>query len=245
MIKKQNEAYSPEFFNKSTRSPEGTQSPFAERLRNVRKGKVNGFRNWSQERLSRELNTSKSTYGYYENSKSLPDASKIAHIASLYNVSADYLLGLTDDPNPLYVEPVIEVNFSEKCICTLKEIASSKMESEVFERLILNKGFSKLLRYIDTYLTFSHRIDAEIKEEFDRTYIDVTHINLANNRYILPTVLPEEKVKVSDIYLAKIEETILKIMKEIARESSYEYRKKLKRIIELEYSLKQNIEEDD
>lgn len=46
------------------------------------------------------LKIDQSTYGKYELGKREPDAEMLTKIAELYNVSVDYLLGLTDIKNP-------------------------------------------------------------------------------------------------------------------------------------------------
>ena len=46
------------------------------------------------------LKIDQSTYGKYELGKREPDAEMLTKIAELYNVSVDYLLGLTDTKNP-------------------------------------------------------------------------------------------------------------------------------------------------
>lgn len=68
----------------------------AERLRKLRKKKKE-----SQEHISEVLGYKKGTYGTYENARYLPDAYTIRELAKYYNVSSDYLLGLSDTPNLL------------------------------------------------------------------------------------------------------------------------------------------------
>lgn len=62
------------------------------RLRGLRKD-----RKHKQEVLCIELKCRKSTISLYENNKRLPDIYTLKKIAEFYNVSTDYLLGLTDE----------------------------------------------------------------------------------------------------------------------------------------------------
>ena len=52
----------------------------------------------SQESAAKGLNIAMPTYCRYEYGQREPNATTIAAIARLYHVSADYLLGITDDP---------------------------------------------------------------------------------------------------------------------------------------------------
>jgi transcriptional regulator with XRE-family HTH domain len=50
------------------------------------------------EDIERELGISKRAYLYYESGDREPNLEKQKALCDLFNVSADYLLGLTDDP---------------------------------------------------------------------------------------------------------------------------------------------------
>lgn len=54
----------------------------------------------TQESLAEQLMIHKKNLTLYENGKSEPSADVLSRIASVLGVSADYLLGLTDDPAP-------------------------------------------------------------------------------------------------------------------------------------------------
>lgn len=63
----------------------------------------------TQDELSAILNINKHSISSYEREKSEPpDALKVS-IAKYFHVSIDYLLGLTDDPNPYEVKRNIVV----------------------------------------------------------------------------------------------------------------------------------------
>ena len=64
---------------------------FPSHLRELR-----GERGVSQESLARDLGVSKSTIGLYESGDTLPDAQTLRDLAKYFNVSADWLLGLSD-----------------------------------------------------------------------------------------------------------------------------------------------------
>lgn len=64
---------------------------FAERLKELRLEKGVG-----QNKLARDLNLSNASISYWENCKQEPTASAIYKIAEYFDVSADYLLGITN-----------------------------------------------------------------------------------------------------------------------------------------------------
>ncbi|WP_083512079.1 helix-turn-helix domain-containing protein [Amphibacillus sediminis] len=66
---------------------------FRKRLRELREAK--GFK---QEYLAKALNISTSAYGYYEQGRNEPALETLIKLAQTFNVSTDYLLGLTDIP---------------------------------------------------------------------------------------------------------------------------------------------------
>ena len=68
---------------------------FTERLRKLR-----GER--SQREVAEGIGITQQTYGRYENGARKPDLEIIEAMARYHEVSADYLLGLNEDPTPDY-----------------------------------------------------------------------------------------------------------------------------------------------
>ena len=64
---------------------------FGKRLKELRK--ANGY---TIEQFADMVGISKSTLGYYENDKRMPDIEILARIADTLNVNADYLIGRTN-----------------------------------------------------------------------------------------------------------------------------------------------------
>ena len=65
------------------------------RLKSLRK--ENGY---TQEDVAKKLGLTKSAYGYYEQGKTVPDAHTLSKLANIFDVSTDYILGLTDEEKP-------------------------------------------------------------------------------------------------------------------------------------------------
>ena len=53
-----------------------------------------------QQQIANAIGVSLRTYQRFEHGEREPTASTIIALAKFYGVSADYLLGLTDNPNP-------------------------------------------------------------------------------------------------------------------------------------------------
>ena len=65
---------------------------FGERLRELRKEKGIG-----QNALAEKIRVSNASISYWETGKQEPCASAICKLAEYFNVTTDYLLGVTDD----------------------------------------------------------------------------------------------------------------------------------------------------
>lgn len=70
-------------------------SVFSTTLSNLRKEKK-----LNQRKVAQELGVSQALLSHYENGLREPKLELVAKICDYYDVSADYLLGRTDDPNP-------------------------------------------------------------------------------------------------------------------------------------------------
>ena len=57
-------------------------------------------KNISRQRFARELSISISTLSGYENGKRLPNLETLKTFAAYFQVSVDYLIGFTDNPDP-------------------------------------------------------------------------------------------------------------------------------------------------
>ncbi|MGG0757289.1 helix-turn-helix domain-containing protein [Brevibacillus laterosporus] len=72
---------------------------YGERIREQRK-KLN----LTMKELGRRINVAESTVSGYESETRKPDIEIIKKLSDLFEVSSDYLLGLTDDPS-LFIKP--------------------------------------------------------------------------------------------------------------------------------------------
>ena len=56
---------------------------------------------YSQAQLAKRLDVTRSSVNAWEMGLSMPTTQYVVTLAKLFHVSADYLLGLTDEPRPL------------------------------------------------------------------------------------------------------------------------------------------------
>jgi transcriptional regulator with XRE-family HTH domain len=68
---------------------------YGERLRLLRK--VNRL---TMEEVGKRLGIAKSSYAGYESESRMPPLDKLQKLAQMYDVSTDYILGITEDPDP-------------------------------------------------------------------------------------------------------------------------------------------------
>ena len=68
---------------------------FNERLKFFREKK-----GYTQDEIATKLNISRQSVSKWENGISIPDTLVLGRIADFFNVSVDYLLGLTDQKKP-------------------------------------------------------------------------------------------------------------------------------------------------
>jgi len=67
-------------------------SKFSERLKDLRLEKE-----LSQRQLSRETGVSQNAIAHWENEKRVPNANAVIKLADYFNVTTDYILGITND----------------------------------------------------------------------------------------------------------------------------------------------------
>jgi|SRR5690625_2543018 len=114
---------------------------FRERLRALREQN-----NFEQKDMGKKLNITASAYGFYEQGRNEPSLQTLVEIAKIFDVSTDYLLGLSNTEK-------IPVNYS-----LAKNIVLSKDELEIIRRMKDNsflaeissdpeKNVERLIRY--------------------------------------------------------------------------------------------------
>lgn len=152
----------------------------------------------TQDEISKKIGTSRQNVGNWISGKAKPDIYALAKISKAYNVSTDYLLGLTDIQTKdgdttafCNVSGITENAATHFLFCRYPDILSRIFECDFFDDFISiindvfecsfawveqakqNNNVSKIdLDYIDLYRYRAHKIFDLILNEFDRREID-------------------------------------------------------------------------
>ena len=116
---------------------------FGKRLKELRK--ANGY---TIEQFADMVGISKSTLGYYENDKRMPDIEILARIADTLNVNADYFIGRTN---------TTALKGKMKTVCEFTGLSDSA--AEYLAQLVKDKDYEKLS-------IINHLFD-ELTEDYD------------------------------------------------------------------------------
>ena len=214
------------FFERTTGEITDNASPCGERLRELRKR-----RGYTQQQMSKIMDLGLATYGTYETGRYIPDANTIAFLADFFNVSADYLLGLTDSPISENDDNAVVLNFDDECIHGLVNISRSTRETRVFQLLIKDHVFEDVLRCIDAYLLFSQKLEKKDRESYQEAYKKATTIDVSRNAYLDVDDYPDGGVKITDVYFSLIQENLKSIIEDMLSEEKIKdfYKKEMMR----------------
>lgn len=116
---------------------------FGKRLKELRK--ANGY---TIEQFADMVGISKSTLGYYENDKRMPDIEILARIADTLNVNADYLIGRTN---------TTAQKGKMKTVCEFTGLSDCAVE--YLSELVKNKDYAKL--------SIINHLFYELSEDYD------------------------------------------------------------------------------
>ena len=127
---------------------------FAERFRELRSV-------YSQAEFASFLGISRPTVGFYENGERVPDALVLRQIAEKCNVTADYLIGLSDNKSIETSGIGATTGLSDLSIERLQDMSEVK---SIINAFISSEQFYEIIAYIDIYREKTTKIsDAFLK----------------------------------------------------------------------------------
>ncbi len=128
------------------------QGDMGDRLKELRRNE-----GYSQNNVADKIGIDRSTYSKIETKKTATLSSDaIIKLSRLYNVSADYILGINDAPDRTNYE-ISQLGLSVEAA---RNLYSKKAETRVINELLVSDNFCKLTQLIKTY--FSEEIAAFI-----------------------------------------------------------------------------------
>jgi transcriptional regulator with XRE-family HTH domain len=115
---------------------EGVKTLKGKRLANLRGKKT-------QQEIADKLGISRARYSHYENEHVEPDNELLSNIAELFNVSADYLLGISDNPRLSGQEEQLVNERVRELFETLQTIPDKQRRKELEEEVLAYAKFRK------------------------------------------------------------------------------------------------------
>ncbi len=139
-----------------------------ERIRNTRTS-----REWTQEELAKKIRTTKHVISNWERGKANPDPSQIIALANAFEVSADYLLGLSSFPEPhfrdpfgqLSIMPAIDYSFVKGMAWDLPRLINSGITLTVDSNEISPNDKRMITTIIEVTVSRIKEVTREVKEE--------------------------------------------------------------------------------
>lgn len=121
------------------------RSVFSQRLSLLRR--ASGM---TQRQVAQSLSIDRSTYAYYENDKTRPDYGTLTRIAHIFQVSTDYLLGLSDNNVPVTSvmrEPTLTYGSPLTGAASLSSLTEDEQSFLIMFRQMSAKQKHQLLEY--------------------------------------------------------------------------------------------------
>lgn len=161
---------------KKAQTWETEQAPFPSRL-----GQIMSERKVSQETLASAIGVKRQTVSLYKTGQSSPNAEHLIKIAEFFNVSADWLLGLTNDKQKV-PSPLDRLGLSESALAALENLVKQcrgehlpeEALKELRERDEYNREWANRPAEYDStlYTAFSVKTKEELAEALWRWHMD-------------------------------------------------------------------------
>lgn len=139
--------------------------------------------NLSKREAAEKLNLPYTTYSNYENDEREPNSEMLIKISQFYNVSVDFLLGLTPIRKKENEHMCEVLGLSEKSIEHLKEMATYRFDepqkknyqlTEAIDFLLKNDKYNELISTLSRYYAII-RYDNEIKRPIPKEVDELIH----------------------------------------------------------------------
>jgi len=177
-------------------------------------------RDWKKTELARRLGISHSQVSRIESGETGTLSSDILiRLAEVFDVSADYLLGLTDVRTKKNLD-VVQMNISEDAAI---QLASGKLDLEMLSRLLEHKEFAKVLLLMRAYLDNSLEIGNMARNEmidFMTDMADEWSMSRPKKQQVIQKdmlQLSAQKLCTHEAELEKIKNHFMKILRDVKK----------------------------
>ena len=137
-----------------------------------------------QKELAQHLNISDNTVSYFVNGSRTPNTEQIIKIADFLNVSADYLLGFSDNLHSEYQDIGFIMGLSDKAIERILDFNDFFGTGDILNFIVESEHFMKLAAVLSTYLGggWGYRYSPEIESKVTKTTAEK---NISENLMLL------------------------------------------------------------
>lgn len=127
---------------------------------------------WTQDVLAQKIGTSKHVISNWERGVANPDYKQIVLLCNTLSVSADYLLGITEFPDPYYKDPFgqllllphVDYSFVKKNAWDLLKLINSGIVLSVNNEKLTSKDKLLLHEVISSIVSRLHEVTLETEE---------------------------------------------------------------------------------
>ncbi|MFM9328000.1 helix-turn-helix domain-containing protein [Paenibacillus mesotrionivorans] len=128
---------------------------------------------WTQEVLAQKMETTKHVISNWERGVANPDHKQIAMLANVFEVTADYLLGLTEYPEPqfrdpfgqIYFLPAIDYSFIRGASWDLVKLLDSGIDLSINDELLPLEDKRLLSALVEQTISRIQQVRQQMKEE--------------------------------------------------------------------------------
>ena len=166
--------------------------------------------------VAQDLGISRVTLGYYESGERKPDIEILLRIANYYNVSCDYLLGLTEtqslDMNVREISHKIGLNEkSVEILCSYKSYNDNHPENNISEIYLTTVDdillYNNLIEDIAHYLYF--QFDCAYDSKNHENIIDSSEIEFLDRKIGKPFQINSDYI--SDFLLSRVKNSLIRL----------------------------------
>ena len=182
-------------------------SIFQNRIKNLIKES-----NYNKDSFCESLSISTNTYEkYMRTGANLPSLDKVKDMAELLNVDVGYLLGDYNYPRISELKSISALsNYTEKSVEVLNEVSETEPTREIFEKILQDENFIRLL--LQTY-RYSTSYNRKIKIEDDT---EVFKIETISDPVVVSGLMKKSSTDLFNRIIESIYESNLQTSKDIA-----------------------------